>query len=299
MRIVVSGASGFIGPALISELARRGHEVLTLVRRPATRTGEITWDPSGGGLNPLSLKGVDAAINLSGAPLAGKRWTPSYKRELHTSRTGTARTLATALAEAGGSVLLQGSAIGYYGQHHGGDIIDEQTPAGSDFLADLCADWELAASPAVEAGLRVAYLRTGLVMGPKGGAFAPLLRPMRFGLGGPLGSGRAWWSWITLADHVSAVAQLLDMDIEGPVNLTAPHPVTNARLTAALARAVKRPAVLPVPPFALRAALGEFADEILASRRITPQVLLDAGFQFAHPDVDVAARWLVAGGDRG
>jgi uncharacterized protein (TIGR01777 family) len=246
----------------------------------------------------LSLKGVDAAVTLSGAPLAGKRWTQSYRRELRTSRTESARTLATALAEAGGSVLLQGSAIGYYGQHHDADLIDERSPAGSDFLADLCADWERAASPAVEAGLRVAYLRTGLVMGPKGGAFAPLLWPMRFGLGGPIGSGRAWWSWITLADHVSAVARLLEADVEGPVNLTAPHPVTNAQLTAALARALNRPAVIPVPPFVLRAALGEFAEEILASRRITPQVLVDAGFQFAHPEIDLAARWLVAGGDR-
>ncbi len=294
MRIAVAGSSGYVGSHLVARLRAAGHEVLALVRRPPRAGDEVQWDPATESLDVARLEGVQAGINLAGAGLAGKRWDAEYKRLARSSRTDSARTFSAALAHVGAGVLLQASAIGYYGQDVGGVRLTEASGPGTDFLADLCLDWESATRPALDAGLRVAYLRTGLVMGPDGGAFAPLLRTMRFGLGGRLGDGNAWWSWITMPDEVGAIAFLLENDIDGPVNLVSPNPATNAEITQVLARALHRPALFRVPELALRVGIGEFADEILASRRVEPTVLLDAGYQFQHPDLVSAARWISA-----
>lgn len=296
MRVAIAGASGFVGRALVTELRQAGHEVVRLVRREANSPDEVSWDPTTGIVDRAALEGVQAGVNLSGAPLADKRWNVEYKREVRASRTSTARTLAQALVDVGAASLLQASAIGFYGQHHADDLIDESSPAGTDFLADVCVDWEAAALAAVEGGLRVAYLRTGLVAAADGGAFDPILRTLRLGVGGPLGSGSAWWSWISLPDEVRAIRFLLEEDIEGPVNLVSPQPVPNAQLIRAIGRELHRPALLPAPAIALKLALGEFADEVLASRRVVPGVLLDAGFDYDHPSVPDLARWLVADG---
>lgn len=294
MKVVIAGASGFIGPALSQHLRGAGHEVVRLVRRPAQADDEVTWDPTTGDLDRAALDGVQAGINLAGMPLADRRWTPQVKRELRASRIDATRTLAEALADLDAEVLLQSSAIGVYGHDTGDAVVSETTPVGTDFLADLCVDWEAAARPARESGVRVAALRTGLVMGPSGGAFEPLLRMLRLGVGGPMGRGHAWWSWITLLDQVRAMEFLLENDVDGPVNLVAPEPVRNRTLIRAIAQAMRRPSLLSVPPIALKVMLGEFADEVLASRRIIPGVLLDAGFEFHHAGVHEAAEWLVA-----
>jgi len=295
VKVVISGASGLIGVPLVERLRADGHDVHRLVRRPAKGPQEISWDPSTGRLDQESLRGVDAAINLSGAGVGDKRWTPEYKEVIRRSRVDTTLTLAGALAELEPRprVLLQGSAIGFYGER-GDELLTEASAAGQGFLAEVVTDWESAARPAVDAGIRVAHLRTGLVMAPGGGAFGRLMPLFRLGLGGKLGRGSMWWSWITLQDEIDAIVFLLEQDVSGPVNLTGPAPVTNATVTAALGRALRRPAVFFVPPVALRVGLGGFAEEVMASQRVAPQTLLDAGFEFSHPDIDTAARWLAA-----
>lgn len=293
MKVVVSGASGLIGGPLLDRLCADGHDVLQLVRREPRGPDEVRWDPATGQLDRDALQGVEAAVNLSGAGVGDKRWSPEYKEVIRRSRIDTTLTLAGVLAELEPRprVLLQGSAIGFYGER-GDEILTERSGPGQGFLAEVVTDWEAAARPAEEAGIRVAYLRTGLVMCPRGGAFGRLLPLFKLGLGGRLGRGSMWWSWITLADEIDAIVFLLEHDVAGPVNLTGPAPVTNATLTAALGRALHRPAVFFVPPAALRIGLGGFAGEVLASQRVAPQTLLDAGFAFSHGDVDAAARWL-------
>ena len=293
MKVVVCGASGLIGVPLLERLRADRHDVVQLVRRPARGPDEVTWDPATGRLDRRALAGVEAAINLSGAGVGDKRWTPEYKEVIRRSRIDTTLTLAGALAELEPrpKVLLQGSGIGIYGER-GDEVLTEAAVPGQGFLAEVVTDWEAAARPAVDAGIRVAYLRSGLVMTPKGGAFGRLLPLFKLGLGGKLGRGSMWWSWITLPDEIGAIMFLLEQDVAGPVNLTGPAPVTNATMTASLGRALRRPAVFFVPPFALRAALGGFTEEVLASQRVTPQTLLDAGFTFKHADVDAASRWL-------
>ncbi|MCK9877779.1 TIGR01777 family oxidoreductase [Frankia sp. Ag45/Mut15] len=302
MRIVVTGASGLIGSALVPALRDDGHEVQVLVRRPPRAPGEISWDPVAGRLDPAALVGVDAAIHLAGAGIGDHRWTTSYRQTLRTSRIDTTRLLARTLAGLSPrpGVLLSGSAIGWYGTDAGGDAgpLDESAPPGDGFLARLVADWEASAQPARDAGIRVCTLRTGVVLAADGGALARQLPLFRFGLGGRLGSGRQWLSWITLNDHVRALRFLLDdtpdapgATVAGPVNLVAPEPVTNARFTAALAGVLHRPAFAVVPRVALRLALGGFAEEgVLASQRLTPAALTDAGFHFTQPAIDNALR---------
>jgi uncharacterized protein len=289
MRVAITGSSGLIGTALAEALLGDGQQVVRLVRHPPRRPGEVRWDPQAadGGLDPAAFDGVDAVVHLSGAPIAGGRWTPARKRELRASRVQSTRALVAALAKSPSppAVLLSGSAVGWYGDT-GTREVDEYAPAGTGFLADLVSDWEAAALPARQAGLRVANLRSGIVLSRRGGVLGPLVPLFRFGLGARLGSGSQYISWISVTDHVAAVRYLLDRPgIDGPVNLTAPVPVTNAEFTAALARTLGRPAVLRVPAPVLRTGLGEMSGELLGSQRVLPRRLLAAGFAFRYPEI--------------
>lgn len=292
MRIAITGSSGLIGTALAVSLLRDGHQLVRLVRRPPRSPGEVRWDPAaaGGGLDPAALSGLDAVIHLAGAPIASGRWTDSRKAELRASRVQGTTAIVAAMTSAAAppAVLLSGSAIGWYGDT-GERPVDETTPAGSGFLAGLVRDWEAAAQPARSAGIRVANLRSGIVLSRGGGMLGRLAPLFRFGLGARIGTGSQFISWITLADEVRAIQFLLDHPgLEGPVNLTAPTPVTNAELTAALARALGRPAVLRVPAPVLRAALGEVSSELLTGARVVPGKLQGAGFAFCHATIDAA-----------
>jgi len=292
-RILLSGASGMLGTALSVALGAR-YERLRLVRRAPARVGEIEWHPEAA--RPIAqvdwLEGVSAAIHLSGANVAGRRWTPGYKRELVESRVASTKALAEVLArlQQKPQVLLVASGTGIYG-NRGDELLDESSAVGSGFLADLCHAWEAAARPAVDAGIRVVHLRCGLVMG-KGGALEKMLPAFRLGLGGQLGNGKQWMSWVALDDLVNVVwLALMDASLAGPVNVVAPNAVTNAGFARALGRAVRRPAVLPAPAFALRLALGEMADEaLLAGQRVVPKKLMDAGFRFQYPEIEGALR---------
>jgi uncharacterized protein (TIGR01777 family) len=289
VQIAITGSTGLIGKALVRALRDEGLTVIRLVRRPATAEDEIRWDPFGE-VDSASLEGVDAVVHLAGAGIGDHRWTETYKREVRDSRVEGTRTLSRALArlDRRPAVFVSGSAVGFYGDT--GDLaVDESAAAGEGFLAELCADWEAAAQPAVDAGIRVVHPRTGVVLSREGGLLAKTLPLFRFGLGGRLGSGRQWMSWISIADHVAALRFLINDGLQGPVNLTAPEPVTNAAFTAAVGRALHRPAPFIVPAPALRLALGEFADEgALVSQRVLPDRLTKAGFTFSHPDIDTA-----------
>jgi uncharacterized protein len=291
MRVVVTGSSGLIGGALAADLAAAGHDLVRLVRRPARAPGEIQWDPAAArALDPAALSGTDAVVHLAGAPIAEGRWTDARKAELRASRIQSTDGLVRALSAArdGPSVLLCGSAIGWYGDT-GDRAVDETAPAGSGFLAELVRDWENAAGQARAAGIRVASLRTGIVLSRRGGMLGRLRPLFRAGLGTRIGSGRQYLSWISLTDEIRAIRLLLERrDLDGPVNLTAPAPVTNAELTAALAGALSRPALLRVPAPLLRLGLGEVSSELLASARVLPRKLQEAGFAFRHPDIATA-----------
>ena len=292
MRIAISGATGLIGTALTTSLALDGHEVIAMVRRPVAE-GEpaIQWNPTDGTIDRAGLEGVDAVVNLAGAGIGDHRWTDAYRREILDSRVRGTDLIATTIAglDRRPSVLINGSAIGYYGDT-GDAVVDESSPAGEDFLAKVCVDWEAATAPAEAADIRVAHLRTGVVLSASGGAMGKMLPLFRLGLGGRMGSGRQWWSWITLADEIAAIRWLLDHPIAGPVDATAPNPVTNREFTAALGAALHRPTILPVPRFGPRLLLGrDLADALLfTSQRVAPTVLADSGFVFAHPTIDVA-----------
>lgn len=289
MDIVISGASGLIGTALTGALRREGHRVRPLVRRAVTAGEEaIAWDPAAGRIDAPALEGIDAVVHLAGEGIGEHRWSDEQKRRILESRTlGTALLARTVAAlDRPPSVFVSGSAIGFYGE--GGDrILTEADPAGDAFLSDVCVQWEAAAQPAVDAGIRVPFLRTGIVLDPHGGALAKLLPLFRFGLGGRMGSGRQWWSWVSVEDEVGAIAWLLDHDVAGPVNVTAPTPVTNAEFTKVLAEVLHRPAFLPVPAFGPKLLMGaELADELLfLSQRVQPTVLEAAGYPFRHRDL--------------
>lgn len=290
MRIGITGASGFIGTALVPALRRNGHEVVRFVRGAATGPDERPWDPARRALDPAHVADLDAVVHLAGAGVADKRWTAQRKQVVLASRVDGTTAVAQALATAGGpAVLLSGSAVGWYGDT-GDRLTDESGSAGQGFLADVCRQWEAATAPAQAAGIRVAHLRTGIVLSGKGGALGPQLPVFKLGLGAPLGSGRQWVPWISLQDEVAAILHLLTADVAGPVNLVGPAPVTNQQFTKALGRALHRPTLpVKVPGFALRALLGPFADEgVLVGQRLVPKVLQDSGFRFAHADVDSA-----------
>jgi uncharacterized protein (TIGR01777 family) len=290
MLIVISGASGLIGSALSQRLRAEGHDVRALVRR-APKAGEIEWDPAAGRLDPDELIGVDAVVNLSGAGIGDKRWTPEYKATLLDSRLQCTTLLAETIAglEAKPSVFLSGSAIGIYGAR-GDETLDESSAVGSDFLAELCVKWEAATAAAEAAGVRVAHLRTGIVLSTKGGALKKQLPLFKLGLGGKFGSGKQWQSWISIEDEVGAIVHLLTADVEGAVDLTAPTPVTNAAFTAALAKVLHRPALLPIPAFGPKLLLGgELAEALLfTGQKVLPTKLQRSGYQFLHPELGAA-----------
>ena len=295
MKIVISGASGLIGTQLVEQLQQHGHDVVRLVRR-AANTGEIMWDPKAGVLSASALEGADAVIHLSGAGIGDKRWTSSYKREILESRTITTSLIANTIANMSRkpSVFLCGSAIGVYGPR-GDEQLTEVSTNGTSFLADVCEQWEAAAKPASDAGVRTVLLRTGIVLTTKGGALKKQLPLFQLGLGGKFGNGKQWQSWISIDDEVGAIEHLLTANVSGAVNLTAPNPVTNAEFTSTLARVVKRPAFLPIPPFAPKAILGgELADALLfTGQRVIPAALNASGYQFVHPTLEVALRALL------
>ena len=294
MKILITGASGLIGTALTPVLEARGHEVLRLVRRdPDPARGQVHWNPDQGAIDKQSLEGIEAAIHLAGKPLAEGRWTPERKKQYRHSRVAGTHLLAVTLAtlEQKPRVLLSASAIGYYGDR-GADQLREESPPGPDYLAQLCRDWEAAAQPAAEAGIRVARMRIGIVLSRHGGALAQMLPSFRLGLGAALGGGRQYMSWIAMPDVLGAMLHILDNDIiEGPVNLTAPAPVTNKEMTRTLGRVLGRPALLSAPAPVLRLAFGEMADAaLLSSARVSPVALLDSGYRFRFPELEPALR---------
>ena len=289
-RVAITGASGLIGSALLGHLKSEGHTVQRLVRRKTVAADEVFWDPIKGEIDLEPLRGVEAIIHLAGANVGDKRWTKKYRAEILNSRLLGTTTIAKAANEVNPAVVISASAIGWYGET-GNRAVNESDRAGDDFLATVCREWEAAADSITTS--RVVKIRTGLVLEPTGGALGKMLPLFKFGLGGKLGSGKQWWSWITLHDQIKAICFLLEKNIEGAVNLTSPNPATNQEFTAALARALRRPAIFPVPGFALKLALGGFSTEILGSKRVLPQKLLDAGFTFDYPHLAPALSELV------
>jgi uncharacterized protein (TIGR01777 family) len=295
--IAITGASGLIGTALSHHLAARGHRVVRFTRQSSTGADSIAWNPKSGSIEADKLRGVDAIVHLAGAGIGDKRWTTDYKREILESRTKSTALLASTLAgmSDGPKVLLSGSAIGIYGESES-TTFTEESPAGSGFLADVCVQWEAATASAEAAGVRVAHLRTGIVLSRKGGALKKLLPLFKLGAGGRMGSGRQWQSWISIDDEIAAIEHLLTSNVKGPVNLTAPQPTTQAEFTKTLARVLKRPSFLPVPTFGPKLLLGsELADALLfTGQKVLPTVLERDGFRFAHRDLESALRALLA-----
>ena len=289
-RIAITGASGLIGTALVGHLKSEGHTVQRLVRRAVVAQDEIQWDPKTGYVDIEALRGVDAVIHLAGVGVGDKRWSKKYRSEILNSRLLGTTAIANAVSEVKPQVFISASAIGWYGES-GNRAVVESDRVGDDFLAAVCREWESAADLAT--GVRTVKIRTGLVLDPTGGALGKMLPLFRLGLGGKLGSGKQWWSWITLHDQIRAIAFLLENKISGPVNLTSPNPVTNSEFTAGLARAMHRPALFPVPAIALKIVLGGFSSEVLGSKKVMPQVLTEAGFTFDYPHISSALDKLV------
>jgi uncharacterized protein (TIGR01777 family) len=297
MRIAVTGASGFLGSRLVTALRTDGHQVVRLVRRAPRSPEEARWDPAAGTVDSGALTGTDAVVHLAGVNVGSRRWTPAFKQEILRSRVDGTRTIATALAAmpVKPSVLVSASAIGWYGDT-GDAAVDESAPAATGYFADVVRQWEQATRPAADAGVRVVRLRTGLVIGADGGLLAApipvpvvtvsLLQLFKLGLGGTLGNGKQWMSWVSVDDEIAAMRFAIDSNLSGPVNVTAPQPVTNREFTRALAHAVHRPAVARVPAQAIKLLAGEFGDDILTSQNVQPKALLDAGFSFQHTTID-------------
>ena len=289
-KVAVTGSSGLIGAALVAQLQSDGYKVLKLVRRPPRAADEISWDPNKGEIDLKSLEGVDAVFHLAGAGVGDKRWTAKYRSQILNSRLLGTTTIANACEQLQPEVFISASAIGYYGETGNREVV-EIDRGGDDFLSIVCREWELVANLAPS--VRTIKLRTGLVLDPTGGALGRMIPLFKFGIGGKLGSGKQWWSWITLHDQVRAMIFLMQSKIEGAVNITTPNPVTNKEFTAALAHALKRPAFFPAPAFALRAVLGGFSSEVLGSKKVMPKVLMDSGFDFEYPFVSNALTALV------
>jgi uncharacterized protein (TIGR01777 family) len=289
MKIAITGASGLVGAPLRSVLQTAGHACIGLVRTGA----RPSWDPATGVVSPGALDGIDAVVHLAGENIAGGRWSVARKQRIRDSRVEPTRRLSETLARLATPprVLIAASAIGYYGDR--GDVmVDETTPAGSGFLPEVCRAWEAATDPAVEAGIRVVHLRTGIVLTAAGGALGKMLLPFKMGVGGVIGSGAQYMSWVAIDDLLGATLfSLTKEDVRGPVNVVAPAPVTNREFTRTLGRVLDRPTILPMPAFAARLAFGEMADALLLQgARVHPVALLDAGYQFAYPTLDGALR---------
>lgn len=297
--IAIAGSSGLIGSALVAALRTASHRVLRIVRRAPSNPDELRWNPDSGDFDPAALEGVDAVVNLCGAGVGDKRWSGAFKQTLRDSRMDPTEVIVDAVVEAGVPVLINASAVGYYGDT-GGRIVDESAPPGKGFLAQLCMDWEAATAPATEAGVRVVLARTGLVLSPAGGMLSRLRPLFALGLGGRLAGGHQYMPWISLEDEVRALLfAITDDALSGPVNFTGPAPVTNAEFTAALARALNRPAPWLVPGFALKTLLGEFAEEgLLGGQRAIPAALERAGFTFHHNTIGEALAYATAAKQR-
>ena len=293
--IAIAGSSGLIGSALVSALRSADHRVVRIVRRAPSNSDEVFWNPDSGEFDPSALNGVDAVVNLCGVNVGAKRWSGAFKQSLRDSRIDPTEVLSGAVVEAGVPVLINASAVGYYGDTRG-RTADETTPPGLGFLAQLCLDWEAATALAQQDGARVVLVRTGLVIAPSGGILARLKTLFSLGLGARLGNGRQYMPWISLEDEVRALLFAISHDeLSGPVNLTGPAPVTNAEFTTALGRAVNRPTPLIVPGFALRTAFGEFAEEgLLGGQRAIPAALERSGFVFHHNTIGEALAYATA-----
>jgi uncharacterized protein (TIGR01777 family) len=297
VHILISGASGLIGRALTERLRAAGDNVQTLVRRkPKESEGEIAWDPEAGVLDSSRLDGVDAVVHLAGRPI-DSRWTEATKQAIRDSRVKGTRMLAEAAARlpTRPKVFICASAVGFYGSR-GDELLDEDSSPGQGFLADVCRQWEEAASPARDAGLRTVHLRSGIVLSRRGGMLARVLPPFKIGAGVVVGTGRQWMSWISLADATAAIQYAIAAaDLSGPVNLATAQPVPNAEFTHTLGKILGRPTLLPFPAFAVKLLFGEMGDELLlAGQKVMPKKLLASGFHFAHPDLEPALRWALA-----
>ncbi|MGO4462855.1 TIGR01777 family oxidoreductase [Streptomyces sp. M-16] len=296
MRIALTGSSGLIGKALVRSLHADGHDTVRFVRRAPAAPGEARWDPRAGYVDPAGLEGADAVVHLAGAGVGDRRWTAAYKKEIRDSRVLGTAAIARAVAALGSPppVLVCGSAIGYYGDT-GDRPVDESAPAGTGFLPSVCVDWEAAAAPARAAGIRTVFARTGLVVAADGGAWGKLFPVFRAGVGGRLGNGRQYWSYISLDDEIAALRHIIDTPaLTGPVNLTAPHPLTNREVTTVMGRVLHRPTLCAVPAPVMRLALGEFAGDVLGSQRVLPARLLESGFAFRHPGIEESIRAALA-----
>ena len=289
-RIAITGASGLIGTALVGHLKSEGHTVQRFVRRPVVAPDEIQWDPKTGYVDIEALRGVDAIIHLAGVGVGDKRWSKKYKSEILNSRLLGTTAIAHAVNEVKPQVFISASAIGWYGESGNRSVV-ESDRVGDDFLAAVCREWEGAADLVTD--VRTVKIRTGLVLDPTGGALGKMLPLFRLGLGGKLGNGKQWWSWITLHDVIRAITFLLESKVSGPVNLTSPNPVTNQEFTSALARAMHRPALFPAPAIGLKIALGGFSSDILGSKKVMPQALTEAGFTWDYPHITNALTALV------
>ncbi|HME49075.1 TIGR01777 family oxidoreductase [Mycobacterium sp.] len=292
--IAIAGSSGLIGSALMSALRASDNRVLRIVRRAPSNADEVHWNPETGEFDPNTLRGVDAVVNLCGANIAGKRWSGAFKQVLRDSRLTPTEVLSSAIAEAGVPVLVNASAVGFYGNARS-RVVDETASAGTGFLAQLCQDWEAATLPAQQAGARVVLARTGLVLSPSGGLLSRLRPLFSLGLGARIGNGRQYMPWISLEDEVRALLFAISHELSGPVNLTGPAPVTNAEFTTSLGRAVNRPTPVFVPGIAVRVLLGEFAEEgLLGGQRAIPAALERTGFQFHHNTIGEALSYATA-----
>lgn len=296
-RIVVTGSTGLVGTRLVAELARAGAQVVRAVRRPVSDPhGELFWDPAAGRIDAAALEGADAVVHLAGENIAGGRWTEKFKQRIRDSRVEGTRLLSETIAGLNDKprTFVCASAIGYYGDR-GDEVLTEQSPPADDFLAEVCRDWEAACQPARDAGVRVANLRIGVILSPHGGALKKMLTPFKLGVGGQLGNGQQYMSWVALDDVVEAIGFILATPtVEGPANLTAPNPETNRAFTKTLGRVLSRPTLFPMPAFAARLLFGEAADALLlSSTRALPQALAAAGYQFRYPELEPALRHLL------
>ena len=293
MRILVTGATGLVGSELVASLESKGHEALRLVRNAPAGGREVRWDPAKGTIDAGALEGLDGAVHLAGENLAEGRWTDEKKRRIRESRVKGTRLISETLAGLARKpeVLVSASAVGFYGDR-GDEVLTERSASGDDFLAGVCREWELATAAAAEAGIRVVHLRFGVILSGRGGALKKMLTPFRLGVGGKLGGGEQYVSWVSIDDAVGAVEHALEnKTLRGPVNVVAPRPVTNAEFTKALGGALSRPTIFPVPGFAARLLFGEMADAtLLSSQRAEPERLKESGFLFKYPEIEGALR---------